>query len=338
MATVKEVAARAGVSPSTVSNVFGGKVPVREQTKRRVLSAARRLGYQPDGLAQALRTGRTRLLGLLVPRVTNPTIAAIVNGATRFAQEAGYAVSVCAIEDELRLQETYLELLRRERAAAVVSQPAGHDPEPYLALRRAGAALVFVDRRPEGVPADFLTPDYRPAVREAVRHLIASGRRRIALLAGPRWIDSTRERVAGFEEAHAEVGLQVDPDLMVTPERRRPGTHREAMEALLRRPVGQRPDAIIAGSADVTLTVLERLHVAGVNVPGEIAVVGTGQVAWAALASPPLSMMEVDGDALGREAVRLALARVEEVAQGDEPAPFQDVRLPVRFVVRASSG
>src|SRR5690349_18417661 len=128
MPTIKEVAARAGVSPSTVSNVFLGRVPVREQTKRRVLRAARRLGYQPDALAQALRLGRTRTLGLLVPHITNPTIAAQVNGATRAAQEAGYTVSVCAIENQPALQERYLEQLRRERVAAVIAQPAGHDP------------------------------------------------------------------------------------------------------------------------------------------------------------------------------------------------------------------
>src|SRR5215207_7909324 len=92
MVTIKEVAARARVSPSTVSNVFLGRVPVTEATKRRVLSAAQRLGYQPDGLAQALRTGRTHTLGLLVPHITKTTIDAIVSGETRDAQEAGYAV------------------------------------------------------------------------------------------------------------------------------------------------------------------------------------------------------------------------------------------------------
>jgi DNA-binding LacI/PurR family transcriptional regulator len=361
MSTIKEVAARAGVSPSTVSNVFLGRVPVKERTKRRVLSAAQHLGYQPDGLAQALRTGRTRTLGLCVPFVTNPTIAAIVNGATRAAQEAGYAVSVCAIENDPHLQETYLDLLRRERVAAVISQPASSDPLPYAMLKRGGTALIFVDRRPADVEADFLTPDYRGAMREAVLHLFARGRRRIALVAGPRWIDSSRERIAGYEDAHREAALSglfgssisgvshpsarasssgavIDEDLLVTPERRHGKTPREAIAELLQRPAGSRPDAVVAGSADVTLTALACLKELGVAVPQEVALIGTGQVDWAALASPPLTMIEIDGDALGRQAVHLALSRIAETAEEIPASPPRELRLPARFVVRESSG
>jgi LacI family transcriptional regulator len=338
MSTIKEVAARAGVSPSTVSNVFLGRVAVKERTKRRVLSAAQHLGYQPDGLAQALRTGRTRTLGLCVPFVTNPTIAGIVNGATREAQKAGYAVSVCAIENDPGLQETYLDLLRRERVAAVISQPASDNPTPYAALKRGGTALVFVDRRPLDLEADFLTPDYRGAMREAVLHLFARGRRRVALVTGPPWIDSSRERTAGYEDAHWEAGESVEEDLLVTPERRHGKTPREAIASLIQRPVGTRPDAVIAGSADVTLTALACLKALGVAVPGDVALIGTGQVEWAPLASPPLTMIEVDGNALGRQAIQLALSRIVEDAEERLPAPWRDVRLPARFVVRESSG
>ena len=337
MVTIKEVAARARVSPSTVSNVFLGRVPVKEETKRRVLSAAQRLGYQPDGLAQALRTGRTQTLGLLVPHITNPTIAAIVNGATREAQEAGYAVSVCAIENDPRLQETYLEVLRRERVAAVIAQPAGQDAAPYALLRRAGAALVFVDRRPEGLDADFLAPDYRGATRAAVAHLLETGRRRVALTAGPRWVDSTRERIAGYEAAHIAAGVTVDEELLVTPERRRGGSVVESFGALLSGARARRPDAVVAGSADFTLGALARLHDLGVRVPEEIALVGTGQVDWARFAAPPLSMIEIDGGEIGRVAVGLALERAREAAGASEPAPPRTITLPARLVIRGSS-
>jgi LacI family transcriptional regulator len=329
--TIKEVAARAGVSPSTVSNVFLGRVPVKEGTKRRVLLAARRLGYRPDGRAQALRTGRTRTLGLCVPFITNPTVAAIVNGAARAAQEAGYAVSVCTIENEPDLQATYLDLLRRDRVAAVISQPAGRDPEPYATLQRAGAALVFVDRRLPGLTADFLTPDYRGAVRQAVAHLLAAGRRRVALITGPRWIDSTLERIAGYEAAHRAAGLAVDESLVLASEGASRRSPREAIDDLLGR--SPAPDALVAGSADVTLTALARLKAGGRAVPGSVALIGTGQLAWAPLADPPLSMIEVDGEALGREAVRLALSRLG----APQTAP-REITLPARLVLRASSG
>jgi LacI family transcriptional regulator len=334
MTTVKQVAARAGVSASTVSNVFIGRVPVREMTKRRVLRAAEQLGYQPDGLAQALRTGRTRTLGLLVPHITNPTIAAFVHGAARAAQEGGYAASVCAIENDPALQRTYLDLLRRERVAAVIAQPAGPEPEPYEALARAGAALVFVDRKPARLKADSVTPDYRAAVREAVLHLFEQGRRRVALVTGARWIDSTRRRLAGYAAAHRDAGVPVDERLIVTAERRA-GTAREAVAALLARAPGEaRPDAIVAGSADVTLAVLAALREHGVSIPGEVAMVGTGDVAWAPLADPPLTMIEIDGRELGRRAVEMAL---ERIATRSSRGSGSEIVLPARLVVRASS-
>jgi LacI family transcriptional regulator len=335
VATIKEVAARARVSPSTVSNVFLGRVPVKDATRRRVMSAAQKLGYQPDGLARALRTGRTRTLGLLVPHITNPTIAAIVHGATRAGQEAGYAVSVCAIENDLRLQATYLEVLRRERVAAVVAQPAGHDPEPYRRLAGAGAALVFVDRRPDGIAADFITPDYRGATRAAVAHLLEMGRRRVALVTGPRWVDSTRERIAGYEAAHIAMGLEVDHALLATPGRGR--TAIDAVAALLNGPRTHRPDAVVAGSADFTLAALARLRELDVRIPEEVALVGTGQVDWARFAAPPLSMIEIDGAEIGRLAVGLALERAREVSEGRAPEPPRTITLPARLVVRESS-
>jgi LacI family transcriptional regulator len=340
--TVKEVAARAGVSPSTVSNVFLGRVPVRDQTRRRVLSAARRLGYQPDGLAQALRSGHTRTLGLLVPHIVNPTIAAIVDGATRAAQGAGYAVSVCAIENSPRLQATYLQILRRERVAAVIAQPAGHDPAPYRLLQRGGAALVFVDRRPAELSADYLTPDYRSATREAVRHLLHSGRRRVALLAGADWIDSTRERVAGYQAAYTACGLPVDEALILTQERRRGASIAETIDGVLRQGEGERPDAIVAGSADTTLDTLAALHDRGVSIPAQVALVGTGDLPFARLAAPALSMIEIDGRALGRRAVELALERIREARPGGAVAerggaPAREVLAPAGLVIRASS-
>ncbi len=344
MPTIKEVAAHAGVSPSTVSNVFLGRVPVRDETRRRVLSAASGLGYQPDGLAQALRTGRTRTLGLLVPHITNPTIAAIVNGATRTAQDAGYAVSVCAIENDPQLQETYLDLLRRERVAAVIAQPAGEDPEPYAALQRAGASLIFMDRRPCGIMADYVTPDYRTAMREAVRHLIETGRHRIALLTGPTWIDSTRERIAGYEAAHIEAGLPIDEELIATPDRRPGATPTASITALLRKwraPLnaagGSCLDAVIAGSADVTLITLACLHDLGIRVPDDVALVGTGQVDWARFVAPPLSMIEIDGGEIGRRAVTLALARIHDSESAADPRPPEAIVLPATFALRASS-
>jgi LacI family transcriptional regulator len=231
-----------------------------------------------------------------VHSVTNPTIAALVNGAPHAAREAGYAVLVCAIENDRRLEATYLALLRRQRVAAVIAQPVGPDPAPYAALRRSGVAVVCVGHRPGDDVGGVVTPDHRGAVRDAVRHLFSSGRRRVALITGPRWLASAAERLAGYDGAHREAGLPVDEGLVLAPDGSRGATSAAAVTGLVRRrSPHERPDAVVAASAESTLAALSCLHGLGVAVPEEVALVGTGQIDWAPVASLPLSMLEIDG-------------------------------------------
>jgi LacI family transcriptional regulator len=330
--SLKEVAAAAGVSPSTVSNVFVGRIAVRPVTRRRVLQAAERLGYRPDGLAQALRTGRARAIGLCIPFVTNPTMAAIIHGVAHEAYERGYALTICAPENNRERERIHLDVMARQRVAAVITLAASDDATPYLALQRGGAPVIFVDRRPPGIAAALITPDHGAGTAAAAHHLLVSGRRRIALLTGPREIGSSVVRIDGFGDAHAAAGVPVDPRLISSGPRTEADAE-QAVAALLDGP--SRPDAIVAGNATLTLGALACLRDRGVAIPEEIALVGAGDVAWARLVDPPLTMIEVDAGALGRAAAVRAFERIEEVA-GAGPPPA-DVVLPAPLVVRSSA-
>ena len=331
MPSVKDVALAAGVSPMTVSNVFSGRVPVRDRTRQRVLAAAKKLGYLPHGPAQALRTGRSFTIALSLPLITNLTMAAMAQSASREACAAGYMLSVSPLEYNAELERAHFDALARQRVAVVIAIPVSNDPRPYVQLQQTGTPVVFVDRRPPGITADLLASDHRTGTLAAVRHLLATGRRRVAMLMPPAEIGSSVARIEGYVAAYAEAGLPAPSDLF------RPGlltqgdAYRVTAEFLDQ---AEPPDAIIATGPSLTLGAQSCLRERAVQIPAEMAFVGTGDVRWAGLVEPPLTVVEVDGEELGRRAVGMAIERLE--GQASLP-PARDIYLPTRLVIRGST-
>lgn len=331
-ATITQVAELAGVSISTASKVLSGG-RVRPELARRVRDAVEQLGYSPDGLAQALRTGKARILGLEVPYLTHYTASAISEGVLEAAYAAGYAVAMCAPGDDTDLEQTHLEILARQRVAATVALPLlrVRQADPYLELQARGIPVVFVQRRPPGIVADLVASDYQGGTREAVSHLLRQGRRRIALLAPVTTFGSNEEREAGYREAYQEAGL-VPPAGLIRFDLRTVEDAFVATRALLSGPLSA--DALIAAGSTIVAPALACLRELGTRVPGDVAVVGAGDVEWARLAEPSLTMIEIDGRDIGRAAVRLAL---ERLAPGGQELPPRELRLPTSLVVRSSS-
>ncbi|MHB1416604.1 MAG: LacI family DNA-binding transcriptional regulator [Chloroflexota bacterium] len=327
---MKDVAVLAGVSPSTVSIVLSGSGPASEQTRRKVLAAAKALGYQPDHFAGALRTGRNRAIGFCASHTTNSTVAAIIQGASLHAHRAGYALLVSAMADDPELERAHLEVMTRQRVAAVITYAATDDPAPYLRVQRAGIPVIFIGSRPAGITADVLMADYRQGTYLATRHLLETGRRRIGLLiAGAATRMANVARVEGYRAAHTEVGLAAGEQLIQT----RPSkgdTTFAATDGLLSRGV----DAILASSTIVTVGVLSRLMERGMRIPADVAFVATGDIEWAGLVHPALTNIELDGERIGRRAVDLVLERID---QDFASLPPREVLVPVRLAIRESS-
>jgi LacI family transcriptional regulator len=328
MPSIKDVASLAGVSQSTVSNVFVGRVTVRPETKRRVMEAASNLGYHPNGAAQVLRTGHSRALGLIVSFVTNPTDAAVVQGASRVARAAGYVVTVALTEGNAGQEIEALDLLARQRVAAVVAYAASGEPAPYRDLQAAGCPLVFIGGRPRGLAADLVRSDSYSGTLAAARHLLAQGRRRVGLLLGVPWRDTTNTRYQAYCDALSGFGIARDESLV----RRQVRTAEEGYGAA-NELVAAGADAILAVVTSATVGVASALADRGVRVPQDVALVGTGDMQWARLLTPPLAMIEQSGEELGRVAATMAIERINGVA-----LPPRDVRLPTVFQARASAG
>ncbi|MCL4466296.1 MAG: LacI family transcriptional regulator [Chloroflexi bacterium] len=331
MATIKQVAALAGVSPMTVSNVVGSRGQVREETRLRVLAAARELNYSLHGPARLLRTGRSRMIGLLLTLANNETLANFVQSVSKETYEAGYLLSVAVHEYDKSLEKAQLAALAEQRVAAVIAFPAGNDGEPYRLLQDAGIPVVFVSHRPPDINADLVMTDMEGATKAAVLHLLERNYRRVALLTPPTEMSASSARVAGYRAAYLEAGLAV-PEGLIRHGLLSATDACRAMDDLLSTPVP--PDAVVASGSALTRGVLLCLRQRNVAVPRRMAVVGSGELEWGTLTEPPLTATEIDGRQTGHEALRLALSRLE---WGDRPAEPREVVLPYRLVIRASS-
>jgi LacI family transcriptional regulator len=324
---MREVAAVAGVSLSTVSRVVNG-VEVAPDLARRVREAVALLGYRRDLTASTLRRADrlSATIGLLIEDVANPFFSAL----QRSVEDVAVTRNVLTFagssdEDPARERQLVEELLARGVDGLIVA-PTGAD-QSYLARdRQAGVALVFVDRPPNFLDADVVVADNAGGAAAAVTHLIAHGHRRIAFLGDRPEIHTAVERLRGYRAALAEHGIAPDPALihqgLVAPEQ-----GRAAARALLDAP--DPPTALFTSQNLITIGAVGVLHALGRQ--HAVALVGFDDIALAEVVDPPLTVVAQDAAGLGRVAAERLFARLD----GDD-GPSQRLELPTTLIQRGS--
>ncbi|MDR7588845.1 MAG: LacI family DNA-binding transcriptional regulator [Armatimonadota bacterium] len=331
MATIRDVARRAGVSVATVSRVVNHSAHrVSPQTRRRVLEAVRALGYQANVIAQSLKKRASRTVALIVPDISNPFFPAIARGIEDVASQHGYAVLLCNTYEDLARERAYLDLLRKRWVDGVIFATAGTNTAHLRALRREGRPVVLVARDVDGVRIDAVLVDNYHGAYEATAHLLRLGHRRIAHIAGPASVRVAQERRRGYEQALADAGLPRDGALVGEGDFTADGGRR-AVEAWLRR----RADitAIVAANDLMAIGALEVLRAAGRRVPEDVAVVGFDDITFASLVSPALTTVAQPKYLMGQ----LAMQRLLELMAGESPAGRRIVLEP-QLIVRDSCG
>lgn len=335
MATLRDVAARAGVSIKTASNVVNGYPFVRPETRDRVNAAVDELGYQPNLAARNLRAGRTGVIGLAVPELKFSYFAELADAVLQAARRRGYVV---LIEQTGGDRDTELELLRGSRMAmmdGLLFSPLGMSDDDVDVLK-IDSPLVLLGERIFNGPTDHVTMQNVEGAATAVRHLLHTGRTRVAVLGAHEGeqVGSAALRLQGYRAALDSAGLEFDPDLVVY----RQGWHRtdgaEAMRELLAR--GEQFDAVFALNDELALGALRTLFHEGVQVPEEVAVVGFDNVTESQFAMPSLTTIDPDRVQIAETAVE---ALLERVAQRDatDPAPPRVFTVPARLVTRESA-
>lgn len=270
MVTLKDVAARAGVSAITVSRVVNGSSSVRPATRARVESAIEKLQYVPNQNASNLRSRQSDTVALLLPSITNSFWTTIARGVEDEAWAGGYGMFLCNTDDDPEKEERYVELLLRRQVEGILIVPT-LGSEPLLErLRRRGMRFVLLHRQLEGVAADTVRGDSRGGALALTERLLAAGYRRIAYVGGPPTLALARERLAGYREALIAAGREPDPALVRLGEGygQQIG-QRLIAELLATRP---RPEAIVLANSRLAIGGLHAIGQAGLRVPEDIAV------------------------------------------------------------------
>jgi LacI family transcriptional regulator, galactose operon repressor len=324
---MREVAAVAGVSLSTVSRVVNG-IEVRPDLARRVHEAIRLLEYRRDLTASTLRRADrvSATIGLLLEDVANPFFSALHRSVEDVAGSRGVlAFAGSSDEDPARERELVQELLARGVDGLIIA-PTGGD-QSYLARdHQAGVALVFVDRPPRFIDADAVVSDNAGGADAAVSHLIVSGHQRIGFLGDRPEIHTAVERLRGYRDALARHGIEADPTLVRHPILR-PEEAFEATRDLVLAPGP--PTALFTSQNLITIGAVRALHDLGLQ--HSIALVGFDDVTLADVVNPALTVIAQEPAALGRAAAELLFARLD----GDN-GPSRRVVLPTTLVVRGS--
>lgn len=326
-ATMRDVAALAGVGIKTVSRVFNDVPTVDPALAERVRNAATKLGYRPNLTAASLRRsgGRTDTIGLLLEDVSNPYSAALHRAVEDYARPRGVLVLTASLdEDPARERELARRLIDR-RVDGLIVMPAGRDQRYVVAEQQAGTHLVFVDRAPLPLVADAVVSDNRGGATVAVSHLLATGRRRIAYLGDELTIPTAQERHLGYCDALRAAGVAVEDELV----RHGLRTAHRAREAAYEVLELHRPEAVFASQNLVTLGVVEALHDLGRQ--HEVALVGFDDIPMAAVLQPGITVMAQDPPSVGR----LAAQRLFERMAGDHSPPAVTV-VPTRLIARGS--
>lgn len=330
--TVETIARRAGVSIASVSRVLNG-VGARPDTVRKVERAAAELGYVPNAVAQSLKGGRTRQLTFAMQDIGNPAYVSMVRQIQAVTKPLGYRLLLhstdAVAEDELGVVRS----LADRTSDGLILCPIRVTDEHLAAMRQAARPIVVIGSLPEDAPVDSVRADSVSGAMLGVRHLLEGGRRRTAFINGPEDTVPGASRLRGYTQALAEAGIEPEPGLMESTD-----FAIEAGTAAAHRLLAADPaiDSIFCANDQLALGAAHAAQARGLDVPGDLAVVGMDNSELALASWPPLTSVDLGSAERGRIAARMLVSRLEG---GDVP-PGSAVRCETvapRLVVRASS-
>ena len=327
---IRDVALRAGVSVATASNVVNGLRPVGARSRQRVVEAIEALGYRPDRVASALRSKSSRLVGMVVPDITNVFFASLVRGVEMLAEADAYDLLLVTSSEDPAVERRRVEALIARRIDGLIVVPA--NDESMIALAAAERApwlppTVLLDRAGGAQGFDTVTADCESGGYAATRHLIGLGHRDIALLTHSQHLQNIAQRIAGYRRALAEAGLS---------ERIVVGGHdldglRGAIELELHR--ADPPTAVFAVTNICALAAIKAARGLGLDIPGDTSIVGFDDFDWMMALRPYLTTVAQPIDDFAAASWRLLMRRLKSA-----DAEIECVELPCIFKVRESSG
>ncbi len=331
--TIEDVAKAAGVSIATVSRYLNGRSEVvSPATGARIQAAVERLGYVPNLAARSLKTGRSRLIGVLLANIAHPYWSLVLSGVEEACQRANYSVIVSSASDRADIEHRYLQMFLEQRVDGILFNPAHAEPELIANWSALTIPVVTLDRTLPGLPFGLVAMDNARGIALAVEHLVELGHRRIGFVSWhPRSLSNRQERLQGYVDALADAGIATDPDLIrFAADGWSDGVDRTLELLSLPDP----PTAILSATSMLNLQVLAAIKRRGLRVPEDISVVGYDDSPWDSLLDPPLTTVATPARQLGI----VAAERLIRALDAGEAMVADEVRLVPALMIRESTG
>ena len=326
--SMKDVAARAGVSLGTVSNVLNRPDTVSTKTRTKVERAISDLGYVPNASAQHLRAGRAKVIGLVVPDIANPFFMEVARGVEDAALESGYVVILCNSDGQAEREDRYLGVLESQRVGGILITPARQGLKPLSRLLENGTAVALLDNEEATHDVCSASVDQILGGRLAAQHLIDLGHTELVWVAGPGDIPQVAERETGLLAAAHEAGVSVT---RIAADRMTATAGDVAVEAALT--AGLAPTAMVCANDLLALGAVRALNRHGLTVPSDVSLVGYDDIEFAASAATPLTSVRQPKYELGYSAAKLVIGECEDPSTH----AHQRVQFQPQLVIREST-
>jgi len=332
-ARLKDIAKDLNLSVVTISKVLRDHPDISHDTRQRVLKRMKELNYRPNLAARALVTGRSYIAGLVVPDLVHPFFGQVAKGLSQGLRKKGYSLVLSSSEDDPELERQEIELLLARRVDVLIVASAQSSLESFQRLTESKVPYVLIDRRFEGLTANFVGVDDAAVGALATAHLIDVGCRRIAHIGGPN-VSTALGRRDGYLRALADRGMTAAPELM---EMRGQGDEAgdangyRAMRRLLA--LDAPPDGVFCFNDPTAMGAMKAVLEAGKRVPEDVAIAGCGNVAYSDFLRIPLTSVDQQSDSIGERTARMAMALLENGAS----SRAKTVLLEPQLVVRAST-
>lgn len=325
MATIKDVAARAGVAPSTVSKFINGGT-VREKNVEAIREAIAALDFRVNPFARNLKTQRSRTIGILLPDLTTSFYGTVLASLDKTLRASGYHSLISCYSADHGLERENLKFLLSTGIDGLLYAPEDLSAEEFEELTASsGVPVVLFDRMLQGAVCDAVLTDNTDSAYQAVTHLIAQGHRRVAILSGPRAVFTAKERLVGYLRALSDSGIAYDDSLVISGE----NTFATGYQGLITMmEMSAPPTAIFSTNYDISIGLITAARERGVRIPDDISVFGYDCVNVCRMMTPPLPVVRQPEQELGRVAGEYLIDRLEGNTQ-----PPRLTRLPCRLVL-----
>lgn len=328
MATIKDVARMAGVSPSTISKYINGG-NVLEENAEAIRNAIAALDYRVNPFARNLKTQRSSSIGVLLPDMTAPFFGTVVTALDKVLREHGYHTLISSYRANHGLERDNLQFLISNGIDGLVYVPENLSADEFYELTsNRSIPTVQIDRVIQGVSTDTILVDNSGAAYQATTRLIKAGHRRIAIITGPKSVYSAKERLVGYLRALSDYGILYDDSLVIS-DQNEFATGYQGFRKLMSLP--DRPTAVFATNYDITIGLVTAARERGVHIPEELDVFGFDGAEICAMMRPPLPAVHQPEQEIGRTAGRYLIERLE----GYEGEP-RTIRLPCTIAPKDS--